>query len=1194
MKNQLSATLGSRSWRWTKPFRWAEESLRAVCSGRRWKAPVPEAPLPKDFRGNLEQPPSGATIESDLIHVTGWVFDEGSRITALTALWGRKSACQLRHGISRPDVRSAFPQATQADLAGFEGFLRVGSPSVPSRVPLVVEAELQDGRKVTLFERRIRVRPPSAPEGSTTRCRGAGFLFLLARRALLSIREGKVPRSWREFLFRYHELRDKVRREEPPVGPVRHSWEARPRYERWLRHNAMSPALIARLRDVAQGLRDGPLISVVVPVYNTPPEFLRRMAASVLDQIYPRWELCVADDASTEPHVRPFLLELARRDERVKAVFREANGHIAEATNSALDLCTGEYVLFLDHDDELPPDALLHIAERIHGDPGLDWIYADEDKIDAQRRRYDPQFKGGWSPEMALTHNYTHHPAVIRRSIVEKAGRMRRGFEGAQDLDLFLRVAECTTPDRIAHVPYVCYHWRAHGESTASDGKQKGYVFDKAREAIRQTLERRGLRAEPFLPAWADAGRLCLYQLKWDPKLIQGTPVTIVIPTRDRADLLRACIASLERTVPAAHVRLIVVDDRSSDPGTLRYLAELPGACRIQTRVVRPRRGDGKFNFARLINEAAEHVETPAMLLLNNDVEAMATGWLEDMVGWLSVPGVGAVGARLVLPDGRVQHAGVAVGPLCGLADHLFSDQPQEATGYLFLARVARNVSAVTAACMLVRTESYKRLGGVDEERFAVAYNDVDFCLRLWKSGERVVYTPQATLLHQGRASRGVSYDPAEHSNFIRRHEGYRDPFFNPNLETDSMAMAVHPHHIAHAGRAGRLNTLLLTHNLNLEGAPIFLLELATYLKDREGFSVQLLSPEDGPLSKRCEERGIPVRVLDEPILSEGRLDGLDSRLERLAKTLPQDLDVVLCNTLLNFWGVELARLMGKASIWYVHESTTKHLSHMYPATLRRIEECFAHATRVSIPARAAARMHHPLNTRDNVCVIPNGIPLERIDAYRKGADKRALRRKHDLPEEPKIVLITGTTLERKGQHVFVSAAERLLREFSCSARDVLFLIVGGKEGGYLHALREQIDAAGREAFRIVMETPDIYDFYALSDIFVCASNEECFPLVVLEAMAFELPIVSTDVYGIPEIITDWGDGLLVGPARDEAMAERIHRLLRDPDLAGRLARHSWHTVHRKFDSAKTLSVHARLCREAVICHGQTEDGWHA
>lgn len=390
------------------------------------------------------------------------------------------------------------------------------------------------------------------------------------------------------------------------------------------------------------------------------------------------------------------------------------------------------------------------------------------------------------------------HPQLYPppRGIAAVAGRgsggFRRGYEGAQELDLFQRVAERSPV--VAHIPQVVYHWRAHAGSTASHGKQKHYVFEAARRAIADTVARRQLAARPTLSPLCDREALCLYQLKWDPS---SHATTIVIPTRDRADLSPRCVESLVATVDARRVKLIVVDDHSSDPAALAYLAFLERSGPLGCRVVRPPERHG-FNYARLMNIGSALCDTPYLLHLNDDVEALTPGWLDQLLGWFSLPEVGVVGALLRYPDGSVQHAGVVLGAHGGLPDHSYHRLPAGQVGTLCLVEAARDVSAVTGACMLIDTKLWRSLGGFDEQGFPVQYNDVDLCLRAAQVGRRVVYTPGAELQHVGSASRGSNHDVREHAAFLRRWRELRDPHRSRYFAADQMALEVDPHRYAH------------------------------------------------------------------------------------------------------------------------------------------------------------------------------------------------------------------------------------------------------------------------------------------------------------------------------------------------------------------------------------------------------------
>ena len=689
-----------------------------------WHSPSPE------FIGCLENPLPVTNNLSGSLFVSGWVFSRGAKIKTLFVSHDDAEEVEAAFQMVRSDVAECHPENPEARLSGFNAYLPIGL-GYSGDVNLKVEAELLDGTRAIAFGRVVRVTHEPGRQHDY---------------------EHSIPH------------------------------ETKPPYAAWLEANALTPALVLRMRKDAENLaRVGPKISILTPTHDTPATFLKELIDSVTGQYYANWELCFADDASTQPHVRKILEAAVKADNRIKVVFRKTNGHIVEATNSAFEIASGDYVSLLDHDDLLSPDALLHVAEAVVGNPAADLIYTDEDKIDESGGRYDPIFKGAFSPEMSLTHNYIQHFTTIRRSLVANIGGLRRGFEGAQDLDLYLRVIEQTTPDRILHLPFVCYHWRCHAESTASHGGQKSYVFDSAFKAIQESLDRRGLRASPFLPDFADKGHLCLYQLKWDGKLAAERRVTIIIPTKNRGDLLKACVASLVRTIDPNHAELIIVDDGSDDSPTLDFLTEVEREKVLSCRVIRMEPGKGGFNFSRLVNQGVAEARTPLVLLLNNDMEATAPGWLEDMVGWMSVPGVGAVGAKLLYPTKNlIQHAGVFVGANNGLAAHYFESMDDRLMGFNFLSHAARNVSAVTAACLLTSAGLFRELGGFDEEHFGVEFNDVDFCLRLGQTGRRIVFSPQATLLHHCGASRGRGFDPEEHASFLSRYRSFRDPVLQP------------------------------------------------------------------------------------------------------------------------------------------------------------------------------------------------------------------------------------------------------------------------------------------------------------------------------------------------------------------------------------------------------------------------------
>jgi GT2 family glycosyltransferase len=549
-------------------------------------------------------------------------------------------------------------------------------------------------------------------------------------------------------------------------------------YADWVRrYDTIGRLELEAMRRRALDIGGGPLISLLLPVYETPEVWLRRCLDSVLAQVYRHWELCIADDASPDPRVREILEEYARRDARIKLVFRTSNGHIAEASNSALALAQGAFVGLLDHDDELRPHALLEMVEAMRAHPKAALLYSDEDKIDAEGRRFDPYFKPDWNPDLLLSQNYVCHFTVIDTALVRAVGGFRKGFEGSQDHDLFLRCIESLVPTQIRHVPKVLYHWRAIEGSTALARDAKDYAADAGLRAVAEHLVRIGSRVDMrSLPHGH-------YRVRW--LLPELTPrVSIIIPTRDHVVLLRACVESLLEKTDYPDFEILIVDNQSEDPETLAYLASLgkrPG--------VHVLRYPYPFNYSAINNWAATQATGSLLCLLNNDIEVIASDWLCEMASQASRTEIGAVGAMLYYPDRTIQHAGVILG-IGGIAHHAFQHQPMGSPGFCARALVAQNVSAVTGACLVVRRALFEQVGGLDE-RLTVAFNDIDLCLRIREAGYRNLWTPFAELVHHESLSRGADDTPEKRARFesevmlMQSRWGealLADPAYNPNL----------------------------------------------------------------------------------------------------------------------------------------------------------------------------------------------------------------------------------------------------------------------------------------------------------------------------------------------------------------------------------------------------------------------------
>jgi glycosyltransferase involved in cell wall biosynthesis len=562
-------------------------------------------------------------------------------------------------------------------------------------------------------------------------------------------------------------------------------------YERWVTtFDTLTPDRLSAQRESSRHFPRRPLISIVMPVYNTPEKWLAKAIASIGAQTYSNWELCIADDASTAPHIRPFLEKHAAEDSRVKVVFRPKNGHISAASNSALEISTGEFIALLDHDDEFTPHALYEIVSAHNAHPTADFFYSDEDKIDEEGHRHEPYFKPDFLPDLFLGQNYTSHLTVYRAALVRQAGGFRIGYEGSQDWDLALRIVSLVKdPSRIRHIPKVLYHWRAIPGSTALLSSEKNYPVKAAHRALTDHFARLKQPVE-LIAVPGDHWRV-KYPLPALPPL-----VSLLIPTRNGLKFLQRCVDSILEKTTYPNYEIIIVDNGSDDPATLAYLERVSSSQpetqnpKLKTGTVRIKPFPAPFNYSAINNFAAQHARGTVLGLLNNDLEVIHGDWLDEMVSQALRPGIGCVGAMLYYPNDTIQHAGVIIG-LGGVAGHAFRDFARNTEGVFNRARLVQNYGAVTAACLVIRKEIFDQVKGLDDKNLAVAFNDIDFCLRVRAAGYLNLWTPFAELYHHESVSRGAEDTPEKHERFrleveymMKRWsaELRHDPAYNPNL----------------------------------------------------------------------------------------------------------------------------------------------------------------------------------------------------------------------------------------------------------------------------------------------------------------------------------------------------------------------------------------------------------------------------
>ncbi|CAD5961577.1 hypothetical protein PCC9214_03223 [Planktothrix tepida] len=551
-------------------------------------------------------------------------------------------------------------------------------------------------------------------------------------------------------------------------------------YSLWVADNFPREADLKKMAETLEIFRYKPLISIIMPVYNTPTYFLREAIDSVLNQVYPDWEFCIADDSSTDPHVKEILEEYVAKDSRIKVVYRTENGHISKASNSALELATGEFISLLDHDDTLTPDALYEVVLLLNRYPDADMIYSDEDKLSPDDQLISPFFKPEWSPESFFSRMYTCHLGTYRHSIIKEIGGWRIGYEGAQDYDLVLRFTEKT--EKIYHIPKILYHWRMHPGSAAGGTEAKPYAYLASQKALQDAIDRRGEKGEiQGIPGFL-GHHLVRYEIS------EYKRVSIIIPTRDLGKVLDRCLESIFTKTGYPNYEVILIDNGSVESYTAQLIEQW---YQKEPERFKCYRLDIPFNFSKINNYGVSQATGDYLLFLNNDTEAITSDWLNAMVEQVQRPAIGAVGALLLFPDNTIQHAGVIMG-LGGVAGHPYYNMPQT-PGYFSNVIGLNNTSAVTGACLMCRRDAFEQVGGFDEE-LTVAYNDVDLCLKLLTQGYRNLYLPHVVLYHHESKSRGYEDTPEKKERLGRESKIMEsrwqkfidnDPYYSPHLSRE-------------------------------------------------------------------------------------------------------------------------------------------------------------------------------------------------------------------------------------------------------------------------------------------------------------------------------------------------------------------------------------------------------------------------
>lgn len=934
-------------------------------------------------------------------------------------------------------------------------------------------------------------------------------VFQLLRRARGKITLGNLlsVAKWR-YLF------ERIKREITVIRQAKH----KPRHraalsptDAYILHNTLRPELHSILREGITRFDYLPTISLLMPVYNVDPRWLSAAIESVIDQIYPHWELCIADDASTKPETLATLKQYEGRD-KIKITYRSENGHICAASNSAADLASGDFVAMLDNDDTLASNALFEIVRLLNAHPEADLIYSDEDKIDAQGRHYDLHFKPDWSPVLLLGYNYINHLTCIRRSLFEAVGRFSVGFEGAQDYELLLRVTERT--QNIFHIPKILYHWRSIPESTASSAGVKPIVDASAQKALESYLCRHNISATLYRPSFAELHGLPINQLNWSDT---GPTVNIILYGLGDSAQKAQCIRTIEKNTTYQRYQITTCQTLSTDSSS---------------------------TLSARLNTAANASETELILFLNDQLKVTEPRWLSRLVGYLSLPGVGITGARLINSNATIHSAGTVI--VDSSFFPAFSGESSRLLSYFFLAETARDCSAVDIACLLAKRQAFLKAGGFDEVIQEAEYA-IDYGLRLMEQGLRTVFVAGAELQFSENAPNPIAI-PADRNSCKSRYKRFIDRYYNQNLLPPRFSPNPSSHLDYGDFASQPLKCAFYTHNLNLEGAPKVILNLAIELQHLGAINSLVFSPVSGPAEEHLHKSAIPFEIIQpkgcDSILSGwADIESFNATIEQTVEVIKLEKpDIVVANVLNSFFVIEAAYRAGIPCIWIIHESYHRDLlvraidSKAFPV----FEQAFAKANAVVFVSEETSQLYKHYDQILNLTVIRNALSKAFIDTL--PGSKSVARHELGIPPDKRVIVSIGTVCERKDQKTLVRAIEVLAQ----ARNDFMCFVVGWRSTDHYCSQVSNLIEQLRLTNHIVLvpETKDVARYYSVADIFAFTSLNESYSLTILEAMAFGLPIVTTQCVGIAEQVQFNVNALSFDFQDHQALSQHLASLL--------------------------------------------------
>ncbi|MFN2475453.1 MAG: glycosyltransferase [Chthoniobacterales bacterium] len=934
-----------------------------------------------------------------------------------------------------------------------------------------------------------------------------------------------------------------VAKNAPKASPV--SDKPADAYATWIAEHEPNAAALAEQRLAATELVGRPKLSVVVPLFNTPENYLDELIGSLVAQTYENWELCLVDGGSDRAETLEALRDWTPREPRLRLLRLPGNLGISENTNRALEVATGDFILLADHDDVLPPFAFYEMAVAIAAHPRGDIFYTDEDRLSPEGKRRMPFFKPEWSPELLCSFMYIGHLTAYRRGLVKELGGFRKEYDLSQDYDFALRATERAR--EIVHVPHVCYHWREHPASGSAGGKPDARKTNLA--ALGDAMRRRNLPAE--IVEYPTANRARLTVAPW-PR------VSVIVPT-DSPTRAQACLVDLARSTDYPDLEIVIV--------TNSKLAVALGSVSPQNARAVLVPYDKPFNFSDKCNVGAEAATGTRVIFFNDDVETEQRDWIQNVIEQLENPEVGAVAPKMLYETGNIQHAGLVTG-VRGFAGTAFHQRSGNWTDYFNMAQSLRDVSALSGACLAMRRDDFLRLGGFDAVNTPIAHSDFDLCFKIREAGMRCVYTPFATLRHVGHVS--ISVEEKERKAYrrdkaniflLKRWGEYTtyDPYFPPNMRNwlyvDSptpITMSARDDHDAHASEA---DLLFVSHDLSWSGAPLILLEMAKWCRQR-GFFVVVMSPKDGPLREKFAEAAIPVIV-----------DELITRGHESFTAFARDFDCVVASTIFGAPIVNAAKRAGIPHLWWIHEG---RVAEHYISADAEIRKALAAADTIITPDTRSSRLYQPFAERP-IRVLPYGIPdpattLAPLAPRREGGRVQ--------------FLLLGTIEQRKGQQVLLEALRKLPDE---TLRAAEFLVVGRAHDA---AIAAEVTAAAKDfsclTFSGGVSPDEAHRLIAEADVMVSASWDETGPLILMEAAALGKALLSTNVGSVAEFLVNGDDALFFQPGDATALAAAIEQLVREPELRARLATNARQAYDKHFKYERFANDFTALVRETT------------